>query len=92
MIPIQLPEIIQFQFQLYFYPHLRQLLQLNGSVKQMLTLGSIRLQCFPPSQPSADADASQQTPPPNPSTSRPMPASHSPFRPLTAIQQFIHNS
>ena len=45
-----------------------------------------------PSQPSANVDASQRTPPPIPSTSRPMPASHFSTRPLTPIQQFINNS
>ena len=45
-----------------------------------------------PSQPSANADASQRTPPPIPSTSRPVPASHFSTRPLTPIQQFINNS
>ena len=45
-----------------------------------------------PSQPSANVDASQRTPPPIPSTSRPMPASHFSTRPITPIQQFINNS
>ena len=45
-----------------------------------------------PSQPSANVDASQSTPLPVPSTSRPMPASHFSTRPLTPIQQFINNS
>ena len=45
-----------------------------------------------PSQPSANVDSSQQTPPPSPSTSRPRTASHSSARPLTPIQQFIYNS
>ena len=44
------------------------------------------------SQLSANVAASQRTPPPIPSTSRPMPTSHFSARPLTPIQQFINNS
>ena len=44
-----------------------------------------------PSQPSA-VDSPQPTPPTIPSTSRPMPALHSSARPLSPIQQLIHNS
>ena len=44
-----------------------------------------------PSQTSANVDFSQRTPPPILSNFRPMTASHSSARPLTPIQQIIHN-